>query len=95
MYQQARPICARAMQDGNYDELADRLMENNYVPQEMARMVACAAASIRHSSRRRPKMSQVCMCVCVYIYMMCTCKQVQETIIRFNQIITLTFNGTF
>lgn len=55
----ARPICARAMQDGNYDELADRLMEDNYVPQEMARMVACAAASIRHSSRRRPKMSQI------------------------------------
>lgn len=50
---------ARALEDGNYDELVDSRLENNYNPQEMARMVACAAATIRHSARRRPKMSQV------------------------------------
>ena len=37
----------------------DRFLESNYDSQEMARMVACAAASIRHSAKRRPKMSQV------------------------------------
>ena len=56
---QARPLLVRALEDENYDELVDPLMENKFLPHEMARMVACAAASIRHSGRRRPKMSQV------------------------------------
>ncbi|XP_038714114.1 putative proline-rich receptor-like protein kinase PERK6 [Tripterygium wilfordii] len=55
----ARPLCLSALETGNYDELADPFMEGNYVEHEMARMVACAAASIRHSARRRPKMSQI------------------------------------
>lgn len=50
---------ARALEDGNFNELADARLEGNYNPQEMARMVTCAAASIRHSGRKRPKMSQV------------------------------------
>ncbi|KAG7976059.1 hypothetical protein I3843_06G129600 [Carya illinoinensis] len=55
----AIPLCARAMEEGNYDELVDPRLENNYAPHEMARMVACAATSIRHSAKRRPKMSQI------------------------------------
>ncbi|KAI8020424.1 Proline-rich receptor-like protein kinase PERK5 [Camellia lanceoleosa] len=55
----ARPRMEQALEDGNYDELVDPRLENNFVPQEMARMVACASASIRHSARRRPKMSQI------------------------------------
>ncbi|KAL3527092.1 hypothetical protein ACH5RR_011748 [Cinchona calisaya] len=55
----ARPLLATAMQDGNYNELVDPRLEGNYVPHEMSRMIACAAASIRHSARRRPKMSQI------------------------------------
>ncbi|GAB4847130.1 hypothetical protein Ancab_026139 [Ancistrocladus abbreviatus] len=55
----ARPLLSQALQDGNFIELADPRLEQNYNPQEMARMVACAAASIRHSARRRPKMSQI------------------------------------
>ncbi|KAE9449743.1 hypothetical protein C3L33_18358, partial [Rhododendron williamsianum] len=55
----ARPLLSRAMEDGNYDELVDPQLENNYLPLEMARVVSCAAASIRHSARRRPKMSQI------------------------------------
>jgi hypothetical protein len=72
---QARPLCARAMEDGNFDELADPRLEKNYLPHEMARMVACAAASVRHSARRRPKMSQV--------ENIAAFKQVQETRIKF------------
>ncbi|KAG2315883.1 hypothetical protein Bca52824_019005 [Brassica carinata] len=55
----ARPLCLKAAQDGDYSELVDPRLENQYEPYEMARMVACAAAAIRHSARRRPKMSQI------------------------------------
>ncbi|KAG6653260.1 proline-rich receptor-like protein kinase PERK7 [Carya illinoinensis] len=55
----ARPLCARAIEEGNYDKLVDPRLDNNYAPHEMARMVACAGASVRHSARRRPKMSQI------------------------------------
>ncbi|XP_011100125.2 proline-rich receptor-like protein kinase PERK5 [Sesamum indicum] len=55
----ARPVITKAMEDGNYSKLVDPRLEDNYVPQEMARMVACASASIRHSARRRPRMSQI------------------------------------
>ncbi|XXG81377.1 hypothetical protein AAC387_Pa09g2027 [Persea americana] len=55
----ARPILNRTLGDGNYSELVDHRLENNYNPNEMARMVACAAACVRHSAKRRPKMSQI------------------------------------
>ena len=60
LYEQARPLLARALDDGNHDELVDPRLERKYNHNEMQRMVACAAASIRHSARKRPKMSQVC-----------------------------------
>ena len=56
---QARPLLTRALEEGKYDELVDPKLENNYNPNEMTRMVASAAASIRHSGKKRPKMSQV------------------------------------
>ncbi|CAM8945858.1 unnamed protein product [Rhodiola kirilowii] len=55
----ARPILTQALEDGNYDGLVDPKLQWNYDQHEMTRMVACAAACVRHSSRRRPKMSQV------------------------------------
>lgn len=55
----ARPLLSRALDEGNFDGLADGCLENNFNTQEMTRMVACAAASIRHSAKRRPKMSQI------------------------------------
>ncbi|KAL9255531.1 Proline-rich receptor-like protein [Drosera capensis] len=55
----ARPLLTKALEDGNFKELADPRLEQNYSSEEMAHMVACAAASIRHSARRRPKMSQI------------------------------------
>lgn len=59
MLLQARPLCSKAAQDGDYRKLADPRLETNYDQQEMVRMASCAAAAIRHSARRRPKMSQV------------------------------------
>ncbi|KAF5945735.1 hypothetical protein HYC85_015963 [Camellia sinensis] len=55
----ARPLLTRALEDGNFDTLVDPRLQRDYKPNEMARMVACAAACVRHSARRRPRMSQV------------------------------------
>lgn len=55
----ARPILMRAVDGGDYNELVDPRLLGNYDADEMLRMVACAAACIRHSTRRRPKMSQI------------------------------------
>ncbi|XP_044471629.1 proline-rich receptor-like protein kinase PERK1 [Mangifera indica] len=55
----ARPLLNRALEDGNFDSLADPRLQNNYDHNEMARMVACAAACVRHSARRRPRTSQI------------------------------------
>ncbi|KAG6523319.1 hypothetical protein ZIOFF_013175 [Zingiber officinale] len=55
----ARPILSQGLADGNYDVLVDPRLEGNYNPFEMARMVASAAACIRHSAKKRPRMSQI------------------------------------
>jgi len=55
----ARPILIQMTEGESYEELVDPRLENNYDPQEMLRMVHCAGACIRHSARRRPKMSQI------------------------------------
>ncbi|KAK3210719.1 hypothetical protein Dsin_015425 [Dipteronia sinensis] len=55
----ARPQLNRALEDGNFDGLIDSKLRNDYNHNEMARMVACAAACVRHSARRRPRMSQI------------------------------------
>lgn len=49
----------QALNDGNFDGLVDPRLENDFDINEMTRMVACAAASVRHSAKRRPKMSQI------------------------------------
>ncbi|KAJ8441975.1 hypothetical protein Cgig2_020120 [Carnegiea gigantea] len=55
----ARPLLPRALDEGKFDGLVDPKLEGNYDQQEMLRLIACAAASIRHSAKRRPKMSQI------------------------------------
>uniref|UniRef100_J3KXW6 non-specific serine/threonine protein kinase n=1 Tax=Oryza brachyantha TaxID=4533 RepID=J3KXW6_ORYBR len=55
----ARPLMTRASEDGNHDALVDPRLGQEYNSNEMARMIACAAACVRHSARRRPRMSQV------------------------------------
>ncbi|KAJ6799294.1 proline-rich receptor-like protein kinase PERK1 [Iris pallida] len=55
----ARPLLKRALDDGNHDSLVDPRLGKNYNQSEMSRMIACAAASVRHSARRRPRMSQI------------------------------------
>ncbi|KAK9071287.1 hypothetical protein SSX86_009855 [Deinandra increscens subsp. villosa] len=55
----ARPLLRRAMDDGNFDSIVDSRLQKEYNRDEMTRMVSCAAACVRHSARRRPRMSQV------------------------------------
>ncbi|KAJ0676872.1 putative protein kinase RLK-Pelle-PERK-1 family [Helianthus annuus] len=55
----ARPLLTRAIDDGNFDSIVDSRLQKEYNHNEMARMISCAAACVRHSARRRPKMSQV------------------------------------
>nr|DAD26919.1 TPA_asm: hypothetical protein HUJ06_028387 [Nelumbo nucifera] len=55
----ARPLLTQALEDGNYDPLVDPRLQKSYDYDEMARMIACAAACVRHSAKRRPRMSQM------------------------------------
>ncbi|XP_076910885.1 proline-rich receptor-like protein kinase PERK5 [Bidens hawaiensis] len=55
----ARPLIAKAKEDGDYNELVDSRLKSNYNQNEMEQMASCAEAGVRHSARRRPKMSQI------------------------------------
>ncbi|XP_058780852.1 proline-rich receptor-like protein kinase PERK4 [Vicia villosa] len=55
----ARPLCTKALESGILTGLVDIRLEDNYDKNEAIRMIACAAASVRHSAKRRPKMSQI------------------------------------
>ncbi|BBG98989.1 proline extensin-like receptor kinase 1, partial [Prunus dulcis] len=59
MVEWARPMLAQALETGNFDAIVDVRLQNDYNTGEMACMLACAAACVRHSGRRRPRMSQV------------------------------------
>jgi len=56
---QARPLLTQALESGDVGELVDTRLNKNYNEVEMFRMIEAAAACIRHSASRRPKMSQV------------------------------------
>ncbi|KAL8458260.1 hypothetical protein ACS0TY_035948 [Phlomoides rotata] len=55
----ARPLLSQALENNNFDSVSDPRLLNEYNSNEMARMVACASACVRHLARRRPRMSQI------------------------------------
>ncbi|XP_078428342.1 proline-rich receptor-like protein kinase PERK15 [Wolffia australiana] len=55
----ARPRLIHALETGNFEELSDPRLEGNYAKEEMFRMVEVAAACVRHSAPKRPRMVQV------------------------------------
>ncbi|KAF8036479.1 hypothetical protein BT93_C2258 [Corymbia citriodora subsp. variegata] len=55
----ARPMLTQYLEDGNLNSLVDPRLQNNYDVNEMARMVACAAACVCRSTMRQPKMSKI------------------------------------
>uniref|UniRef100_A0A803QQ47 non-specific serine/threonine protein kinase n=1 Tax=Cannabis sativa TaxID=3483 RepID=A0A803QQ47_CANSA len=55
----ARPLLSNALENGEVDHLVDPRLERNYVESEMLQMIEIAAACVRHSSAKRPRMGQV------------------------------------
>uniref|UniRef100_K3Z4P9 non-specific serine/threonine protein kinase n=1 Tax=Setaria italica TaxID=4555 RepID=K3Z4P9_SETIT len=55
----ARPLLSRALDTGDLEGLVDPRLEKQLDVPEMFRMIEAAAACIRHSASRRPRMSQV------------------------------------
>ncbi|KAI3876247.1 hypothetical protein MKX03_028477 [Papaver bracteatum] len=55
----ARPLIASAIETGDFSEFADPRLEKRYVESEMFRMAETAAACVRHSANKRPRMVQV------------------------------------
>jgi hypothetical protein len=56
---QARPLLSRAITEQVYEDLIDSRLQTNYDEYDMTRLIHCAAAAVRHSSRKRPRMGQV------------------------------------
>jgi hypothetical protein len=57
---QARPLVAQALIDGNFESLVDPKLEKNYDHEEMKRMIACAGVCMHFFAEKRPHMSEVC-----------------------------------
>ncbi|KAG5400781.1 hypothetical protein IGI04_015388 [Brassica rapa subsp. trilocularis] len=55
----AKPLLSQAIENEEFGELVDPRLGVNFIAAEMFRMVEAAAACVRHSAARRPKMSQV------------------------------------
>ncbi|KAF8012795.1 hypothetical protein BT93_I0831 [Corymbia citriodora subsp. variegata] len=55
----ARPLLTQALEDEDFEGLVDPKLQNQYVESEMFRMIEAAAACVRHSATKRPRMSQV------------------------------------
>uniref|UniRef100_A0A2P2NFS8 non-specific serine/threonine protein kinase n=1 Tax=Rhizophora mucronata TaxID=61149 RepID=A0A2P2NFS8_RHIMU len=55
----ARPLLTEALDSEDLEALVDPRLRKNYVASEMFRMIEAAAACVRHSAAKRPRMSQV------------------------------------
>uniref|UniRef100_A0A0E0LBP7 non-specific serine/threonine protein kinase n=1 Tax=Oryza punctata TaxID=4537 RepID=A0A0E0LBP7_ORYPU len=58
-WEKARPVLADAVETGDLSELVDPRLEGAYNCGEMMTMVEAAAACVRHSAPKRPRMVQV------------------------------------
>lgn len=52
-------MLSHAIETQEFEALVDPKLGRNYVAAEMFRMIEAAAACIRHSAAKRPRMSQV------------------------------------
>ncbi|RLM59065.1 hypothetical protein C2845_PM18G00570 [Panicum miliaceum] len=55
----ARTLLVDALETGDFREIADPALEGRFPKAEMRRMVEAAAACVRHSAAKRPRMVQV------------------------------------
>ncbi|RZR77552.1 hypothetical protein BHM03_00002664 [Ensete ventricosum] len=59
VFHQARPLLAHAIETGEFGELPDPRLEDDYDDTEMFRMIEAAGACTRHSAAMRPRMGKV------------------------------------
>ena len=64
---QARPLLLRAIETRDFSDLIDPRLKKHFVENEMLRMVEVAAACVRHSAPRRPRMVQVITIPKIYV----------------------------
>ena len=62
-------MLAQALKHGKFDAVVDPRLQNDYEPTELARMVACAAACVRHLARSRPRIGQVILLILLLKYL--------------------------
>lgn len=55
----ARPVVDRILEDGHLEDIVDPNLNGNYDYDEMMRVIETAAACVRHSALKRPRMAQV------------------------------------
>ncbi|KAJ8773836.1 hypothetical protein K2173_008299 [Erythroxylum novogranatense] len=55
----ARPLLIHALETGDLSRVIDPRLEKHYVESEMISMIETAAACVRHSAPKRPRMAQV------------------------------------
>ncbi|XP_061340698.1 proline-rich receptor-like protein kinase PERK9 [Gastrolobium bilobum] len=55
----ARPLLSNALDTEDFESLIDPRLEKNYVESELFCMIEVAAACVRHSAAKRPRMGQV------------------------------------
>jgi len=55
----ARPVVNRILEDGHLEDLVDPNLNGDFDRDEMLRVVETAAACVRHSALKRPRMAQV------------------------------------
>ncbi|KAI6686243.1 hypothetical protein NL676_032156 [Syzygium grande] len=55
----ARPLLSHALDNEEFEALADPKLERNYVEAEIFRMMEAAAACVRHAAAKRPRMGQI------------------------------------
>lgn len=55
----ARPLLSDALETGEFESLVDPKLGKNYIDSEMFCMIEVAAACVRHSASKRPRMGQV------------------------------------
>ncbi|XP_058091685.1 proline-rich receptor-like protein kinase PERK8 [Magnolia sinica] len=55
----ARPLLSNALENRDYEGLVDPRLGKNYVENEVFRVIEAAAACVRHSAAKRPRMAQV------------------------------------
>ncbi|CAI0552685.1 unnamed protein product [Linum tenue] len=59
LVERARPFLSHALVSGELGGLIDPRLDKNYVEEEMFRMIEAAAACVRHSAAKRPRMEQI------------------------------------